>query len=219
MLKRFLIFLFGLSFAFLKNINEHNNDSLNVSYSQKITHLAGHTILPIAISYAGYGSLWKSSAKIMIASNLVDFDHLLAKPIYNPNRCSIESHPLHSLPMISLYSAMLLNEETQEWGVGLLTHMAVDYVDCINTKERLGILKYPKLYRDPVNMYSIGHIAFWYGMSQFSEIEAQQMLLFSLGWELIELYLPFKFAQESYLNKFCDMLFNSLGFFIGKQTF
>ena len=68
-------------------------------------------------------------------------------------------------------------------------------------------------------MYSIGHIAFWYGMSQFSEIEAQQMLLFSLGWELVELYLPFKFAQESYLNKFCDMLFNSLGFFIGKQTF
>ena len=219
MLKRFLIFLFGLSFAFLKNINEHNSDSLNIFYAQKITHLAGHTLLPIAISYAGYGSLWKSSAKIMIASNLVDVDHLLAKPIYNPNRCSIESHPLHSLPMIGLYSAMLLNEETQEWGVGLLTHMAVDYVDCINTKERLGILKYPKLYRDPVNMYSIGHIAFWYGMSQFSEIEAQQMLLFSLGWELVELYLPFKFAQESYLNKFCDMLFNSLGFFIGKQTF
>ena len=151
MLKRFLIFLFGLSFAFLKNINEHNSDSLNVSYSQKITHLAGHTILPIAISYAGYGSLWKSSAKIMIASNLVDVDHLLAKPIYNPNRCSIESHPLHSLPMIGLYSAMLLNEETQEWGVGLLTHMAVDYVDCINTKERLDILKYPKLYLDPEN--------------------------------------------------------------------
>ena len=74
-----------------------------------------------------------------------------------------------------------------------------------------------KLYEDPVNIYSIGHIIFWYGMSQFSEIEAQQMLLFSLGWELIELYLPFKFDQESYLNKFCDILFNNLGFYIGKQ--
>ena len=219
MLKRFLFFLFILGFVFPENINEQNSDSLNVSYSQKIIHLSGHTILPIAISYAGYGSSWKSAAKIMIASNLVDVDHLLAKPIYNPDRCSIESHPLHSLPMIGLYSAMLFNKETQEWGIGLLTHMAVDYVDCINTKERLGILKYSKLYRDPVNTYSAGHIVFWYGMSQFSEIEVQHMLLFSLGWELIELYLPFKFAQESYLNKFCDMLFNSLGFFIGKQTF
>ena len=217
MLKILLFFLFIWSFAFPENINEQNSDSLNVSYSQKITHLSGHTLLPIAISYAGYGSSWESAAKIMIASNLVDADHLLTKPIYNPNRCSIESHPLHSLPMIGLYSAMLFNEKTQEWGVGLLAHMAVDYVDCINTKERLGILKYPKLYRDPVNTYSAGHIAFWYGMSQFSEIEVQHMLLFSLGWELVELYLPFKFAQESYLNKFCDILFNSLGFYIGKQ--
>ena len=218
MLKRFLFFLFIWSFVFPENISKQNSDSLNVSYSQKIIHLSGHTILPIAISYAGYGSSWKSVAKIMIASNLVDADHLLAKPIYNPDRCSVGSHPLHSPPMIGLYSAMLFNEKTEQWGVGLLTHMAVDYVDCINTKERLGILKYPKLYRDPVNTYSVGHIAFWYGMSQFSETEVQHMLLFSLGWELVELYLPFEFAQESYLNKFCDMLFNSLGFYIGKQT-
>ena len=86
MLKRFLFFLFIWGFVFPENINEQNSDSLNVSYSQKITHLSGHTLLPILISYAGYGSLWKSSAKIMIASNLVDVDHLLAKPIYNPNR-------------------------------------------------------------------------------------------------------------------------------------
>ena len=218
MLKRFLFFCFIWSFVFPENINKQNTDSLNVSYSQKIIHLTGHTLLPIAISYAGYGSSWKSVAKIMIASNLVDADHLLAKPIYNPDRCSIESHPLHSLPMIGLYSAMLFNAQTEELGVGLLTHMAVDYVDCINTKERLGILKYPELYRDPVNTYSTGHIAFWYGMSQFSEIRVQHMLLFSLGWELIELNLPFKFAKESYLNKFCDILFNSLGFYIGKQT-
>ena len=64
-----------------------------------------------------------------------------------------------------------------------------------------------KLYEDPVNIYSIGHIIFWYGMSQFSEIEAQQMLLFSLGWELIELSLPFNFAQEIYLNNFCLCVF------------
>ena len=73
------------------------------------------------------------------------------------------------------------------------------------------------LYEDPVNIYSIGHIIFWYGMSQFSEIETQHMLAISLGWELLELYLPYEFAKESYLNKVCDIFFNCLGFFIGKQ--
>ena len=74
-----------------------------------------------------------------------------------------------------------------------------------------------KLYEDPVNIYSIGHIFFWYGMSQFSEIETQHMLAISLGWELLELYLPYEFAKESYFNKVCDIFFNCLGFFIGKQ--
>ncbi|SVA47704.1 uncharacterized protein METZ01_LOCUS100558 [marine metagenome] len=74
-----------------------------------------------------------------------------------------------------------------------------------------------KLYEDPVNLYSIGHIIFWYGMSQFSKIETQHMLAISLGWELLELYLPYEFAKESYFNKVCDIFFNCLGFFIGKQ--
>ena len=36
--------------------------------------------------------------------------------------------------------------------------------------------------------------------------------------ELLELQLPYKFAQESYLNKFCDIVFNSLGFYMGKKN-
>ena len=78
-------------------------------------------------------------------------------------------------------------------------------------------IKNSKLYEDPVNIYSIGHIIFWYGMSQFSEIETQHMLAISLGWELLELYIPYEFAKESYFNKVCDIFFNCLGFFIGKQ--
>jgi len=35
---------------------------------------------------------------------------------------------------------------------------------------------------------------------------------------VLELQLPYKFAQESYLNKFCDILFNSLGFYMGKKN-
>ena len=209
--------LLVFSFAFSTKDSIQKDDSLKYYISQQITHLSGHYVLPLTIAYTGYGSTWKSAAKVMIASNLVDVDHLLAKPIYDPNRCSIGTHPLHTLPAISIYSAMVFNQETQELGIGLLTHMAVDFVDCINTQERLGTLKYPKFYRDPVNTYSLSHLIFWYGMSQFSELESRHMLIASIGWELLELQLPFKFAQESYLNKFCDVLFNSLGFYIGKR--
>ncbi len=196
-----------------------NTDSLAIGRKQKLVHFSGHLLLPAAIAYAGYGSSWKNVALLMTGANLVDVDHLLAKPIYDPDRCSIGTHPLHSIPAIGLYSAMALHQSTQDLGVGLLTHMAVDYVDCINTKDRLGTLKYPKIYRDPVNVYSLSHLFIWYGMAQFSEVEVQHMLGLSLGWELIELYLPFEFARESYLNKFCDIFFNSLGFYMGKRNF
>ena len=217
MINRLLFLLLVWGFALSENSNKPSSDSLKLFYSQQITHFSGHYVLPIAIAYASYGASWKTAAKLMVTSNLVDADHILSKPIYDPNRCSIGIHPLHTLPAIGLYSAMVFNQETQELGIGLLTHMAVDFVDCINTQERLGTLKYPKYYRDPVNTYSLSHLIFWYGMSQFSELESRHMFIASIGWELLELQLPFKFAQESYLNKFCDVLFNSLGFYIGKR--
>ena len=193
-------------------------DTLKYLNSHKVVHLGGHLLLPIGIAFSSYGSNWKSAAKVMIASNLVDVDHFLAEPIYNPDRCSIGTHPLHSLPAIGIYSAMTFNQRTKELGIGLLTHMAVDFVDCINTKDRLGTLNFPKYYRDPVNTYSLSHFIIWYGMAQFSGIESRHMFALSIGWELLELKLPFKFARESYLNKFCDVFFNSLGFYIGKKN-
>ena len=217
MLNNLLLILLIWEIAF-SAMGSEKADTLNYTNSQKIVHLAGHLLLPVGIAYSGYGPNWKSAAKVMIASNLVDADHLLAKPIYDMDRCSIGTHPLHSLPAIGIYSAMTLNQRTQELGIGLLTHMAVDFVDCINTQDRLGTLKFPKYYRDPVNTYSLSHFIIWYGMAQFSEIESQEMFALSIGWELLELQLPYKFAQESYLNKFCDIVFNSLGFYMGKKN-
>ena len=213
-----MLILFIWGFAFTGSDSKHDDDSLKFINSQKIVHLGGHLLLPIGIAYAGFGLNWKNAAKVMIASNLVDIDHLLATPIYDSDRCSIGTHPLHSLPAIGIYSAMTLNQRTQKLGIGLLTHMAVDLVDCVNTKSRLGTLKYPKYYRDPVNTYSLSHLIIWFGMAQFSEIESRHMLALSIGWEVLELQLPYKFAQESYLNKFCDILFNSLGFYMGKKN-
>ena len=47
------------------------------------------------------------------AANLMDIDHLLANPIYDPLRCSINFHPLHSWFMFPIYVAGLFNKRTR----------------------------------------------------------------------------------------------------------
>ena len=51
--------------------------------------------------------------EIMIATMLVDLDHLLANPIFDPNRCSIGFHFLHSEIAIIGYVFMLFFTKTQ----------------------------------------------------------------------------------------------------------
>ncbi len=203
--------------AFSNSQIQTETDSLEINFSHQIIHFSGHLILPIALAYAGYTPTWKNTSTILLSTNLVDVDHLIADPIYDPDRCSIGHHPLHSVPAIGIYSGMLFNKNTQKIGVGLLTHMAVDYIDCINTKERLGALKFPKYFSNPVNHYSIAHLLLWASLSQIPEINSNKMISLSLGWEILELYLPFEFAQESYLNKTCDLFFNALGYHIGRN--
>ncbi len=66
----------------------------------------------------------------MIVTMLVDIDHLLATPIYDPNRCSIGFHPLHQLWFIVFYGALCCVPKTRTIGIGLTIHMALDAIDC-----------------------------------------------------------------------------------------
>jgi len=66
----------------------------------------------------------------MMATILVDLDHLLASPIYDPERCSIGFHPLHHPYMIILYILLCLPKKTRLIGIGLVIHMALDALDC-----------------------------------------------------------------------------------------
>jgi len=66
----------------------------------------------------------------MIATMLVDLDHLLADPIYDPNRCSVGFHPLHSYIAIGIYAVFLAFPKSRLIALGLLIHMALDYLDC-----------------------------------------------------------------------------------------
>jgi hypothetical protein len=73
---------------------------------------------------------WKKAWLIMLATMLVDLDHLTAVPIFDPGRCSIGFHPLHTYPAISIYFALLFFPRTRIIAVGLLFHMFTDYQDC-----------------------------------------------------------------------------------------
>jgi len=61
---------------------------------------------------------------------LVDLDHLLATPIYDATRCSIGFHPLHTFIPIGIYLVACFIPKIRLVGIGLITHMVLDAVDC-----------------------------------------------------------------------------------------
>ncbi len=94
-------------------------------------HIVFHFIVPLLIAIIFYHRKWLKSWLIMMLTMLVDLDHLLATPIYDPNRCSIGFHPLHHPNIIAVYALMLLFPKTRIIGLGLLIHMILDGLDCV----------------------------------------------------------------------------------------
>jgi len=66
----------------------------------------------------------------MAATILVDLDHFLANPLFDPNRCSIGFHPLHTYYAIAVYVVLALVPQSRLIGIGLLIHMVLDTTDC-----------------------------------------------------------------------------------------
>lgn len=111
-------------------------------------HIALHFVVPVVVALALDRTQWARTALVLIATMVVDIDHLLADPIYDPERCSIGFHPLHSTPAIVVYvlvfagglaASMRATSATSKraarltWliGLGLLIHMLLDGTDCL----------------------------------------------------------------------------------------
>jgi hypothetical protein len=94
-------------------------------------HIALHFAVPLMIAGLFFKKQWQKAYFIMMATMLIDLDHLLADPIYDPSRCSIGFHPLHQMWSIALYFAMCWIPKTRLVGIGLTLHMVLDAVDCI----------------------------------------------------------------------------------------
>ncbi len=93
-------------------------------------HLLLHALVPLLVAWFFFRKEWRRAWLIMFATMLVDLDHLLADPIYDPDRCSIGYHPLHTSPTIAAYILLTLPRTTRLVGLGLVIHMALDAVDC-----------------------------------------------------------------------------------------
>jgi hypothetical protein len=95
-----------------------------------MTHIALHFVVPAVIVGIFYRKTWGIAFLLMVVTMLVDIDHLLANPIYDPNRCSIGFHPLHELWFIGLYVGLCFIPKTRIVGIGLCVHMLLDSIDC-----------------------------------------------------------------------------------------
>jgi hypothetical protein len=96
-----------------------------------VIHLVLHIVVPGVVAFVFFREKWKKAWLIMIATMLVDLDHLLADPIYDPTRCSIGYHPLHTWPAIGVYVVLTIPRKTRLVGLGLVIHMALDGIDCL----------------------------------------------------------------------------------------
>lgn len=111
-------------------------------------HIGLHMGVPLLFALVFYRRRWRTATLIMIATMLIDADHLLADPIYDPDRCSLGFHPLHSTPAIVVYAALfalpLITRRKSDGrgmvpaarvlhltGLGSLIHIALDGIDCI----------------------------------------------------------------------------------------
>ncbi|WP_223034047.1 DUF6122 family protein [Hanstruepera marina] len=99
--------------------------------TQVLVHYGLHVLLPLFIALKFYPKKVIMAYAIMIAGMLIDLDHLLATPIFDPNRCSINFHPLHSYWAIAIYILLLFPKQTRLIGLGLVCHIIADTADCL----------------------------------------------------------------------------------------
>ena len=96
-----------------------------------LLHLGLHAAVPGGVALLFFRPNWKRAWLIMFATMVVDLDHLFADPIYDPDRCGIGFHPLHSYPAITAYALFLIPRVTRLIALGLVIHMALDALDCV----------------------------------------------------------------------------------------
>jgi len=68
-----------------------------------------------------------------------------------------------------------------------------------------------------INIWSLGHFVQWTFVGRFLFSNWWLFLFLSIGWEVLELYLPYEFVRETWDNKASDLVVNTIGFVLGNR--
>ena len=98
---------------------------------QGLVHYGLHFLAPLVIAIICFRTQWIYACANMLSTFVIDLDHLLATPLFDPNRCSIDFHFLHSYIAIGIYMGLLLPTKTRLFGLGLCIHILADACDCL----------------------------------------------------------------------------------------
>lgn len=94
-------------------------------------HFLLHLGVPALLAWRLGGDARLRTFLLLQVGWLIDLDHLLATPLYDPDRCSLGFHPLHTLPAALAYGLLLGPRGSRLVGAGLLLHLALDGLDCL----------------------------------------------------------------------------------------
>ena len=95
-----------------------------------LVHNFLHFFVLALATWIFYRKNWRNSYIFLMLTMMVDLDHFIADPIFDPQRCSIGFHPLHSEIAITFFALMLIHKKLRIFGFGLLIHMSLDGLDC-----------------------------------------------------------------------------------------
>ncbi len=94
------------------------------------THIATNLIVFLALLHVNNLNLNYTDLGLIVASNLIDLDHLLSRPIYHPKRNPFKTHFLHKhWKIISILSVLMFFYRPLVFlGIGLILHFFLDYL-------------------------------------------------------------------------------------------
>jgi hypothetical protein len=97
---------------------------------REVVHYGIHFLLPVVIGMLALPGRRLRVMLILLSGILIDVDHLWATPVFDPMRCSIGFHPLHTYPAIAIYALLFSARKTRLLGLALLLHILADATDC-----------------------------------------------------------------------------------------
>ena len=97
---------------------------------REVVHYGIHFLLPVVIGMLALPGRRLRVMLILLSGILIDVDHLWATPVFDPMRCSIGFHPLHTYQAIAIYALLFSVRKTRLLGLALLLHILADATDC-----------------------------------------------------------------------------------------